>query len=109
MKIRSLNWSLARTTLACMAFSVCGSFVSAEEVKLFNGKDFSNWHGRSTTDPKTYASLAAEKKAAWNEEISKHWSIDGEEIVNDGKGAYLTTNDEYGDFDFAFEYKIVAN
>jgi hypothetical protein len=109
MKIRILNSSLARTTLACLALSVFGGFVSAEEVKLFNGKDFSNWHGRSTTDPKTYASLAEEKKAAWNEEIKKHWSIDGEEIVNDGKGAYLTTNEEYGDFDFAFEYKIVAN
>ena len=64
MKIRILNSSLARTTLACLALSVFGGFVSAEEVKLFNGKDFSNWHGRSTTDPKTYASLAEEKKAA---------------------------------------------
>ncbi len=85
------------------------SFARAEDIQLFNGKDFSNWHGRTTIDPKVYATKSDAEKAKWNDEIKTHWKIEGNEIVNDGKGAYLTTNEDYEDFDFEFEYKIVAN
>jgi hypothetical protein len=85
------------------------SFAWAEDIQLFNGKDFSNWHGRTTIDPKVYATKSDAEKAKWNDEIKTHWKIEGNEIVNDGKGAYLTTNEDYEDFDFEFEYRIVAN
>ena len=106
---------LSRTTLsafshflsvACMLTGFV-SYLNAEDVQLFNGKDFSNWHGRSTTDPAKWDKISDGEKAKWNQEIKDHWSIEGETIVNDGKGAYLTTNQEFGDFEFSFDYKIV--
>jgi len=82
-------------------------YSNAEDVQLFNGKDFSNWHGRSTTDPAKWDKKSDAEKAKWNQEIKDHWSIEGDDIVNDGKGAYLTTNQDFGDFEFSFDYKIV--
>ncbi|MEQ1830488.1 MAG: DUF1080 domain-containing protein [Pirellula sp.] len=82
--------------------------VSAGEVPIFNGMNFSNWHGRSTTNPAKFDSLDQAQKDKWNQEIQDHWKIENGEIVNDGKGAYLTTNQEFGDFEFSFEYRIVA-
>ncbi|HUP82233.1 MAG TPA: family 16 glycoside hydrolase, partial [Pirellula sp.] len=83
------------------------SYSNAEDVQLFNGKDFSNWHGRSTTDPAKWDKISDAEKAKWNQEVKDHWSIEGETIVNDGKGAYLTTNQDFSDFEFSFDYKIV--
>jgi hypothetical protein len=108
MKIKNLLTRFAGCTVACLALAF-GSIACAGEVVLFNGKDFSNWHARSTTNPAKYASLPQEQKDKWNEDIAKHWSIENGEIVNDGQGAYLTTNQEFGDFEFSFEYRIVAN
>ena len=99
----------------CASFSaiiaVAASFAvptQAGDVPIFNGKDFSNWHGRSTTDPAKYPTIDAAQKAKWDQEIKDHWSIVDGVIVNDGKGAYLTTNQEFGDFEFSFDYWIVA-
>jgi hypothetical protein len=39
-------------------------------------------------------------------DVKKHWQIDNGELVNHGKGAYLTTDKEYGDFEFLVEWKI---
>jgi len=79
---------------------------------LFNGQDFTGWHGMPHFDPRKLAEMSeearAEKIAAWTEDAHKHWSIDGNEIVNDGKGTYLTTDREYGDMEFFIEYKTVA-
>lgn len=85
------------------------SFAWAEEVQIFNGKDFSNWYGRETTSQEQYDAFPQEKKDALNATIAKHWKIEGDEIVNDGHGAFLTTKENYGDFDFTFDYKIVEN
>jgi len=93
-------------SIACL-LSGWNSLSKADDVELFNGRDFSNWHGRSTTDPAKWDSIPEAEKAKWNQEIKDHWSIDGDVIVNDGKGAYLTTSREFGDFDFSFDYKIV--
>lgn len=83
------------------------SRTQADDVQLFNGKDFSNWHGRSTTDPAKWDKVPAEQKAKWDQEIKDHWKIDGDVIVSDGHGAFLTTNQEFGDFEFSFDYWIV--
>jgi hypothetical protein len=37
-----------------------------------------------------------------------HWYVEGDELVNDGFGAYATTEKEYGDFELFVEYKTVA-
>jgi hypothetical protein len=103
-----LGLQIAKKCLAAIAMAVSAtSYSTAAEVAIFNGKDFSNWHGRSTTDPSKYASLDENQKSKWNQEIKDHWRIEDGVIVNDGKGAYLTTNQEFGDFEFSFDYWIV--
>lgn len=105
--------SFRHATLVCVA--ACSTLLlptdwtnAADSVMLFNGKDFSGWHGRPTVDPRKWSTTPDADKAKWNQEIADHWKVDGNEIVNDGQGAYLTTNGEYGDFDLSLDYKIVA-
>ena len=40
------------------------------------------------------------------EDLKKHWRVDSGEIVNDGQGAYLTTDKDYGDVEFYVDFKI---
>ncbi len=79
---------------------------------LFNGRDLTGWHGMPHFDPYKLAALpAAERKAQiekWTEDAQKHWSVDKGELVNDGHGAYLTTDKEFGDVELLLDYKTVA-
>ena len=40
--------------------------------------------------------------------FAKHWRVENGELVNDGNGAYLTTDKDYGDIELLIEYKTVA-
>ncbi len=107
MKITSLRMTFAAfLSAACLLTGIVNKSY-AEDVQLFNGKDFSNWHGRSTTDPAKWDNVSDADKAKWNQEVKDHWSIQGDVIVSDGQGAYLTTNQDFGDFEFSFDYWIV--
>ncbi len=79
---------------------------------LFNGKDLEGWFGHGTKDPRTLWKMSAEEleahKAKTREDIAKHWRVEDGVLINDGKGLYLTTNKDYGDFEFMVEYKTVA-
>ena len=79
---------------------------------LFNEEDLSGWWGIGTEDPAKWMALSAEKfkekKAESIKDIAKHWSVDGEELVNDGHGLYLSTEKNYGDFELLIDYKTVA-
>ncbi len=77
---------------------------------LFDGKTLSGWHGNNphtTAKAKTDADqeVSLKKQQA---EFEKHWSVDGAELVNDGKGPYATSDASYGDIEFWVEYKTVA-
>jgi len=78
---------------------------------LFNGTDLTGWWGASTEDPRGYLALpAAELKAKQDKsqaDIHEHWSVQNGELVNDGKGLYLTTARNYRDFELLLEYKTV--
>jgi hypothetical protein len=37
-----------------------------------------------------------------------HWRVENGELVNDGEGAYLTSDEDFGDAEFALEYRTVA-
>lgn len=80
-------------------------------VALFNAKDLAGWHGYDTKDPRKFQALSAEEQAAERakslEDIKKHWSIDGADLVNDGHGLYLTTDKNYGDYELWIDYKTV--
>ena len=75
---------------------------------LFNGKDLSGWH---TFNPhRRLPEDEAKRKAILDEmaqDIHKHWRVENGEIVNDGHGAYLVTDRDYGDIELLIEYKTV--
>ncbi|QEH38718.1 Bacterial alpha-L-rhamnosidase [Aquisphaera giovannonii] len=79
-------------------------------VALFNGNDLSGWHGEDTADPRKVAAMSADEKAKFlakgAEDAKKHWRVDNGEIVNDGDGAYLTTDRAYGDIELYVDFKI---
>lgn len=76
---------------------------------LFNGKDLTGWHG---LNPHSVAKLEGEKKEAalkkMRDEFANHWTVENGELVNDGHGAYATTDEDLGDMEFMLEYKTVA-
>ncbi|MDV6033410.1 MAG: DUF1080 domain-containing protein [Phycisphaera sp. RhM] len=93
------------------------SFASAAEPQppqgfraLFNGVDLSGWHG---LNPHQVAKLTGEKKEAklaeQQREFADHWRVENGELVNDGHGAYATTDQEFGDIELLLEYKTVPS
>ncbi|HKI38595.1 MAG TPA: DUF1080 domain-containing protein [Gemmataceae bacterium] len=78
---------------------------------LFNGKDLSGWHGMPHFDPYKLAATPGREAvvlgAKWMDEARKHWTVEKGELVNDGHGAYLTTDKEYGDVELLIDYKTV--
>ena len=91
---------------------------------LFNGKDLAGWRGGSTFDHRKLLAMTPEQRAEqlkkWTApdqkggmmELGKtgkaHWYVEGDDLVNDGFGAYATTEKDYGDFELLLEYKTVA-
>src|ERR1051325_4586024 len=96
--------------------AACVLSASAAETKgfipLFNGKDLAGWRGGGTFDHRKYLELPADKRAEqdekWTADMKAHWSVEGDELVNDGHGKYATTEKDYGDFELLLEYKTVA-
>lgn len=78
---------------------------------LFNGKDFAGWHGMGHFDPNKLAEMSdadrAAKRTADMEDLKKHWKVEGGELINDGHGVYLTTDEPYGDVEFFVDYKML--
>jgi len=86
---------------------------------LFNGKDLTGWRGGDTFDHRKVLAATPEMRAAILEKWTKsmlevnaktgkaHWTAEGGELVNDGFGAYATTEKDYGDFELLVEYKTV--
>jgi hypothetical protein len=82
---------------------------------LFNGQDLTGWHGWAIhakgAGPNDLAKLSPEERAKriaeWTEDAKKHWSVQNGELVNDGKGAYLSTDRDLGDIELLLEYKTV--
>src|SRR2546423_10301162 len=74
---------------------------------LFNGKDLTGWHGWAIHErgmsPQTLAKLSLTermiKKAIWSASADEHWSVKNAELINDGHGAFLTTDRDYGDIE----------
>ena len=79
---------------------------------LFNGQDLAGWRGGDTLDHRKYLTLPDDKRAEqdtkWTADMKAHWSVEGDELVNDGKGKYATTEKDYADFELLLEYKTVA-
>lgn len=104
--------------LACLlTFSCLASAAPAEQKvpdgfrSLFNGKDLSGWHGMPHFNPDQLEAMSETDRAAkieeWNQSVSQHWKVSDGAIVNDGHGAYLTTDDSFRDYMLLIEYKTV--
>ncbi len=93
---------------------------------LFNGKDLTGWYGWGTADPSALWAMTPEqlaeykkksvegglvdkKGAVGTDHINAHWKVENGELVNDGKGLYLTTDKDYGDFELLLEYKALPD
>ncbi len=108
---------LATTGLALILTST--SLLCADEhnvppegfVALFNGEDLSGWHGMPHFDPRKLAAMGEEERAKqiaeWTENAKEHWTVEDGELVNDGRGAYLTTDQDFGDVELLIDYKTV--
>ena len=78
---------------------------------IFNGKDLEGWHGMPHFDPRDLARMPEEMRkkqiTEWTDDAKKHWSVENSELVNDGHGAYLVTDEEYTDYELLIDYKTV--
>src|SRR5258708_1568394 len=72
-------------------------------VAVFNGVDLAGWHGMPTYSPLKLAAMPEAERAAllakWLGEVKQHWSVRAGDLYNDGFGAYLTTDKDYGDIE----------
>ena len=82
-------------------------------VELFDGKSLKGWRARPHFDPRKEAAFTDEergqKQDEWTKILEEHWTVDSEngEIVSDGHGVFLTTEKEYGDFEFHVDWKML--
>lgn len=107
-----------RLTLIAWAGGVLSAVLAAGELTppegfkaIFNGKDLTGWHGMPHFDPRKLAAMSEEERAKqvaeWTADARMHWTVENGELVNDGHGAYLTTDAEFGDYEFLIDYKTV--
>jgi len=101
-----LTAALAGATTSTRALPPPAGFIA-----LFNGQDLAGWRGGETFDHRKLLDLPADQRAAkieaWNQSMRAHWRVEGDELVNDGQGAYATTEKDYGDFELLVEYRTV--
>ncbi len=106
-----------QTLLQAIALGATLHLCAAAEVNppkgftaIFNGKDLSGWYGLNA-DPRKIFAMSEEQRAEFRqksmEDMNKHWKAENNELVNDGHGAYLTTEKDYGDIELLIDYKTV--
>jgi hypothetical protein len=113
---RDLSLNLARLA-GCLALLGLADALRGEPsppagfTALYNGKDLAGWRGGDTFDHRKLLALPADQRASqiekWNTTMKAHWRASGDELVNDGEGAYATTEKDYGDFELLVQYKTV--
>ena len=78
---------------------------------LFNAQDLQGWHGEAEMSPLALQAMPAAKRDTklkeWAENARAHWTVEQGELVNDGQGVYLTTDQKFGDMEFWIDYKTV--
>jgi hypothetical protein len=114
-----------KTILTLGAFLLtAGALLAAQPpsgfTALFNGKDLTGWRGGTTFDHRKLLEMPEAERAAQIEKWTKtmteldpktgkpNWHVEGDELVNEGRGAYATTIKDYGDFELRLDYKTVA-
>src|SRR5262245_696485 len=75
---------------------------------LFNGKDLAGWYGLEHFDPRKLWAMSEEerqqKRSGGLDDFKKHLTVENGDLVNDGYGAYATTEKEFGDIELWIDY-----
>ncbi len=109
MKLTSLFTGLA-LCFSLPAFAQTGqnNLPPAGFTALFNGTDLMGWRGGETKDHRWLMNLPEAERTAqlktWNDSLKAHWKAENGELLNDGQGAYATTEKEYGDFEMQVDF-----
>ena len=120
-----------KSTLTLFCLLATASLAQAEDnvpppgfTALFNGRDLSGWYGWGTRDPNELWAMSPQEQADYKrksvvgglpegkdgpEHVQAHWKVVQGELVNDGKGLYLTTDKDYGDFELIVDYKALPD
>lgn len=93
------------------AFSQEDNKPPAGFTSLFDGKSLSGWFGLEHFDPRKLEAMSEDDRktkldANWAQ-VEKHWTVENGELVNDGKGPYLTTKKHFENYEFWIDYKTV--
>ena len=98
--------------VAAVAVSFSASLDAREFTALFNGKNLDGWYGWGTKDPRELWKLSDPEADRVRKDsladIRAHWKAEDGELVNDGKGLYLTTVKDYRDFELWVDYRTVV-
>jgi hypothetical protein len=106
-------------SLVCLLAAAAGTKAQAQAqntppagfTALFDGRGLSGWHGMGTFDLRRYAIMSADERAKKLADdladMKQHWTVSDGELVNDGKGAYATTDGDYRDVELLVDYKML--
>lgn len=107
-----------RTLILALAAFIGGQWITTAEINvpppgftpLFKGENLDGWWGLDTSNPRQWMALSPEelaaKQKASQDNIHRHWTVEDGILINDGQGLYLTTLDNYGDFELWLDYKL---
>ena len=124
MLMKSVSFLSAACLFAALTAPAEDNVPPAGFTALFNGKDLSGWFGWGTQDPADLWKMTPEERAEYQrksiegglldakgtdkgDHLNAHWKVENGELVNDGKGLYLTTEKDYGDFELWVDYKML--
>jgi hypothetical protein len=110
--------------------AVLGGIAAAESpaapagfTAIFNGRDLAGWYGWGTRDPADLQRMSEAERAGYKrksiaggltdakgrdagDHLEAHWKVVDGVLVNDGRGLYLTSDRDYGDFELLVEYAM---
>jgi hypothetical protein len=88
------------------------AYLSPAFTPIFDGKTFDGWHAHPQISPAELRAMSDEDRKesmqTWMNDAKQHWTIENGELVNDGSGPFLVTNDEFEDYELFLQYKTVA-
>jgi hypothetical protein len=96
--------SESQTMLSLTAFAVALFAVPAEEIELFNGKDFTGW--KHYIQPESSIPEKVKKRLKLPAKFEDIWKVEDGMIVCKGQPyGYLFTEKEFDDFELALEWR----
>lgn len=107
----SITAGLTAVVAVCCSANPSSAAPPAGFRAIFNGRDLTGWHGMPHFSPIEFAALSPDERrqkiAAWTDGARQHWTVQNGELVNDGHGEYLTTDEEFSDYELLIDYKTV--